>query len=978
MSENEKETPWLEVGPEGEKQAEGVTGGVTGTSGRGDEYLETSGETEEAREGRNDGGREGGGRRKKIRAGERQGGAGANDEVSLQLVQALAAGAGVMAALWPDVPNEELLRAPPSGEVFSVRIGFARRAIDAVGRRDAESRVRAEAAQRRLDAELKRLEALGPTGVDAALAELKSSQERAFVEAVRTIAGPERVLWAADGPRVDRLAVERGLDPVRARELLAGAGISLHRSEARAWLGLQSLPGEPSTLDGVGEAMLRFPAQGAEAVRRGAVIEWLRSNGASAELLERGREARLEAERGGADALVVHLQAWSLGRREIVLGGVWFRDPEELLKTMVAGEVSDEILSRAAVEGVLGAWLRSAGRVAAAGASVLIARGEALGVRRLSWALGEPLKIAGKTFGEPSRLVREVLGERELREGLKRAWANGELLAWLESLPPAYRDEHWVAVLRRGGEFVGDEAGLWSGVYGLSGEGVLTVVDARGEEVRLTGITQLRVTAQAAAVWDDLKRAFRTGELAAWLDVVAPERPKLSLRRPSRDEDSELNEVLWSLGHTGLVLEWGNDDLAVRAPTDIVRAYRASWSMLEAQLSRGYPLTWLERFHGGVELLQGGAGGAATTMAEVIAGLRAEVGRLPAGWAGLKLALLCGLRALPIDPCVPGDDATVRGYTGTSASTEGALAWEPLRGHVVQGAAMVWLALDSSTPLVRARALLSSAFGVWNPGVDQAEFTQRMLSGLARAFGAPTPSAVLRAELGRVTGVPTEPVSSVPRSARSGRLVLLIATVLTVGAGAVLWPTVRDKIDRSVVSVVDAAGQGEATGQGEAVWVSVRVTLSAVRSTGSSFDLDGSPPELRAVIEPRDEAVEVGPCPSAWRCTRSIDTIRLVPNVPFRVKIFDDDPLRSELLGTRWLRWSGSSTQRVSTTVRDVTMTLEITRVRVSSSRQSAHESATPRGAITTSDVPTSTGTPGASGTSRANSHRRPTRSTRR
>ncbi|MEZ4410811.1 MAG: hypothetical protein R3A52_30670, partial [Polyangiales bacterium] len=846
----------------------------------------------------------------------------------------------------------ELLRAPPPPEVFATRCEFARRAIDAVGRRDAESRVRAEMAQRRLDEELRRLEAVGPTVSAAALAELTRAQERAFVDAATLVAGPDRVVWAADVPRVESLAVARGIDPSRARALLEASGVSLRVVDARPWSGLASLPGSPSTLDAVGEALLRHPSQGAEVVRRGAVLEWLRGNGASAEVVERAREARLEAERGGSESLVAHLQAWALGRRELVLGGVWYRDPDELSRTIAAGSLSAEALSRAAAEGVLAAWLRAAGRVPAAGAAALIARGDPSGARRLAWALGEPLAVGSVTARDPASLARAALERPDVRDAARGLWASGELLAWLESLPPAYRDERWIDALRRGGAYAGDESPLWSGVYALARANTLALVDAQGEPVVLTGVPQLRVTAQVAAVWDDLKRAYRTGELGAWLDVVAPERPRVSLPRPPRDEDGELNELLWSLGHAGLVLEWGNDDLPVRAPSDLVRAYRGHWANFEAQLSRGYPLSWLERFHGGVALLSGGPDGAPVTLAEMLAGLRAEVGRLPAGWAGLKLALLCGLRALPLDPCAPGDDATVRGYTATAGGGGDVTAWEPLRAHVVQGAAMLWLGLDPAAPPARARALLGSAFGAWNPGVDQAEFTRRMLSGMARAFGAPVPTQVLRAELERATGVPPAPTAPVAPRKRARWGLRLGALLGLAVVAAVTLPDLQERLEDGPVTPPAAT-------PGTEVWVSVRVTLEADRNGADlRLDLDGSPPELRAVIEPRDEPVEVGPCPTAWRCTRSLDTMRLVPNVPFRVRLYDDDPVLPEPLGARWLRWRGGD-QRVTTRVRDVTLTMDITRVRVPEARPTERPAAAPAPAPAPS-APATTPTPSA------------------
>ena len=88
--------------------------------------------------------------RRKVRASERAAPTAAQDAASLAIVAALQRDAPLMAALWPDVRPAELLRSPPPVEAFQARCDFARRAIDAVGRRDAEARAQAELAQRRL------------------------------------------------------------------------------------------------------------------------------------------------------------------------------------------------------------------------------------------------------------------------------------------------------------------------------------------------------------------------------------------------------------------------------------------------------------------------------------------------------------------------------------------------------------------------------------------------------------------------------------------------------------------------------------------------------------------------------------------------------------------------------------------------------------------------------------------------------------
>ena len=55
------------------------------------------------------------------------------------------------------------------------------------------------------------------------------------------------------------------------------------------------------------------------------------------------------------------------------------------------------------------------------------------------------------------------------------------------------------------------------GVYAQARAGALMVRSATGNPVSLTSPAQLKITTMVAEVWDDLKRAYRSGELQAWL-----------------------------------------------------------------------------------------------------------------------------------------------------------------------------------------------------------------------------------------------------------------------------------------------------------------------------------------------------------------------------------------------------------------------------------------------------------------------------
>ena len=69
---------------------------------------------------------------------------------------------------------------------------------------------------------------------------------------------------------------------------------------------------------------------------------------------------------------------------------------------------------------------------------------------------------------------------------------------------------------------------------------------------RTHGVQALQVTAELAGAWDGLKRSYRSGELVAWVGTHRPELALPPLPRPPREEEAELNEFLWALGHRGL------------------------------------------------------------------------------------------------------------------------------------------------------------------------------------------------------------------------------------------------------------------------------------------------------------------------------------------------------------------------------------------------------------------------------------------
>lgn len=861
--------------------------------------------------------------RRKAKASERAAPTAAQDAASLAIVAALQRDLPLMAALWPDVRPAELLRSPPPAEAFQARCDFARRAIDAVGRRDAESRARAEVAQRRLS---EQLVALGRGGapVAAALVELEALQSAELLDAVRTLFGAQRTLFAGDVSRVDAAAVDVGLDPARAREILKGAGFALESVEARPWSPFAQLPGAPATMDHLATALIAHPAQAVELLRQGAVVDWLRANGAGPSVVERSRDVRLAAERGGSPMLVVHLQMWALGRRELRVGSASVPSPDSVGSMVRSGALTLDDLAAAAREGLLATWLRMSGWVVAAGAADLVASNDPSGLKRLAWSLGEPLYLGQAAITDASTLARTAIAQPASREGIAPLLASGDLVAWMESLPPARRDERWLDGLRRAHDdpaLRGDTLAFWAGAFALTRPPTLEMVDARGTTHQFNGLASLAVTPQLADAWDALKRSYRSGELLGWITAQRPDLVLPAHPRPPREEEAELNELLWALGHRGLVLEWGERDLAITAPTDLVRAYRDDWRALEAMLPRGHVFAWLTRFHGERALVLRDHEGPGLSVAEALEALRLELPRLPAGFGALKVALLCGLRALPTDPCRPGDDATVEGFSDVTLKPDGdPRAWDPLRAHVLHGSALLWIALDPRVRRGVTRSLLHAAFAPWNPGADQTAHADRVMTGLSRTFGRPVPSPALQARLSMVAddGRRSIEMSRALVDARRGR------RRLTALAGFLLAAL----CGMAALLLRPAAGVGEqAPGTGDAlVRLRVKVTVPAAQR-GHPWDLDGSGPELHLALQTRDGPLEVGPCRAGAECAQSFDNVRIASGSPLQALLDEDDVVRRELVGRTWLRWQGGREEILRSTIGPCVVEVEVRRV---------------------------------------------------
>jgi hypothetical protein len=181
------------------------------------------------------------------------------------------------------------------------------------------------------------------------------------------------------------------------------------------------------------------------------------------------------------------------------------------------------------------------------------------------------------------------------------------------------------------------------------------------------------------------------------------------------------------------------------------------------------------------------------------------------------------------------------------------------------------------------------------------------------------PSTALQRELDAAAGIPRGAAARA-KSARGGArwaaVGLLVGALLAVGVGvaALLWD--RGEGTEPPQPAADPA---------RARWVRLRATLRADASDrGGAWDLDGSPPDLRARIHVRDEVVELGPCRDSLECVQSWERVRLIPGVPFRVRVDDMEGPFANALGAAWVRWDGRSGELVRAKLGAVTLELRV------------------------------------------------------
>lgn len=631
-------------------------------------------------------------------------------------------------ALYPAQPD--LAARPPTAAELSERLAFVRAALNQVTRRGSEWRARAEVAGSVLARRLDGLQRGGDLA-GAALAELLAWHERAIEALVTREAGDARALFPAEIQRLDAEAARRGLPGDVARAVAARLGVSLHSDVSVAWSACDALPGSPRTLDAAADAIAASVAHAVVALRDGALSAWLRVNRADPALVSVAEESEALARNADTDAAVIGAWtlAWAMGREGVAVDGLPVTSPEVLRTHLRAGRLDP---SRVRAQGrALGGWFRREGHGAAAAACEALARDDAHAALRLSWALGEPLRVAAKPVADPTALAREVLRRPEARAEALDRWRDGSLLAWMDALPRARRDAAWTDELAASRAHAADEGAFWRGVYRRAPRASLRVfveVGAATRAVRFEGIGDLRSTARAAAAWGALRDAHLRGELHAWLAQAAP---GMELDPPpAAADDGALLRLLWSLGATGLVLGRGAAGVAVDAPADLVLAWRRGPAVLEAALALGLVGEWLRRFHA-----QEGVPGFSVGDALARWGPGLGAGAAPSGVAALRCALLCGLTVIPSDPAASGgpDGRALVGFVGVDPARRDDGVWTELLDApgdpLTHGTALLWAARHA--PALGVLAAAGSTV------------TREAVRDALLAAGRPVPSAPL-------------------------------------------------------------------------------------------------------------------------------------------------------------------------------------------------------------------------------------------
>ncbi len=539
--------------------------------------------------------------------------------------------------LFEEQSAAELLRQPPDPRRFEERLRESESHLHEADRDggDRFSGKEVKAARSRFEGLRAEVRKAGGGERDGALAQLQFRQRSLLVaEIARHPAPGTLTLYASDVLKVERVGQQLGFTPAEVHNIAAMEGYAVLTTEARQWVPFEMLPGSPSTLAGVALELMQHQAEALRALRQRAVSRWLHSNG-DAELADRVTEAEACSHEPGKEALALHIAAWRLGGRDLWLDARPVPSPEELGRRWGRGEVEDRMLVHCARSQVLAAWFKMLGE------RVLEARANALGVRpndavvlqQLRWALGVPWSIAGEAFTDVRTLADRVRMSSAVAQAALRAAADGTLASWLESLPAGRGDPTWqMALTDPLLKTQGTACGFWVGVYRNAQDQSLMLA-REGSFETLTSSHMLLRTGFAARYWDSLKPLRTSGELMAFLllDPALPTGLQAMPRiNPGEPIDASLNALLWSLGATGMVMEWGVNDQPVQVPEDLAVLYEDDPARFEEELAKGYPLAWL-----------GARVGQAPGWSTALAVVRDQMmGRAPAGHSGAAVAII--------------------------------------------------------------------------------------------------------------------------------------------------------------------------------------------------------------------------------------------------------------------------------------------------------------------------------------------------
>jgi len=712
----------------------------------------------------------------------------------------------------------------------------------------------------------------------AAVEALRSRQRGQLVSEIgRHVAVGTRTLYGSDVLKIERAGHLLGFSPEETRHVAASEQYVLLTTEAREWVPFEMLPGAPSTLAEVAQGLLRHEAEAVRALRQRAVSRWLQANG-DAELADRVIEVEPLAHQPGNEALAQHLAAWHLGARQLYLEDRAVASPEELGRRWGRGEIEDRSVVQCARSQVLGAWFATLDeRVLEARAHAVAARPNDPGVRdQLRWSLGVAWSLGNEAFTDVRTLADRTRTSPTVAQAAQRAAADGTLGAWLESLPAGRGDPTWqVALTDPHLRSHGAACGFWVGVYRNASERAL-VLSRDGAAETFTSWLPLLQTGLGARYWDALKPLRNSGELVAFLLHDREHPVQIHAIPPlvaGQSLDVSLNILLWSLGASGMVVEWGSHDRPVQAIEDMARLYEEDPERFAEELAKGYPFVWLET--------RLGDAGVWSVALRVVR--EQMLGRAPLGHEGAALAMIVRRGGpLPIDPRRPTQGMVSR---IVPVNHPDGRDWGVLYPHLASGLVLFWL-LGQNLPTLRPtieHMLRAWAGGQPPPPAEQliqlvSPYGRLELFGAAGASIPPPPPVFVPAAASRA---PTPPPPRSPSPVASASRVPLVAgLVVLTGLGVA---GVRSVSSRESPPVVAPPAPPPTTTQPENRPVPATPGVSAGRQTSVTervrCQITGAPTRLGrfasnaagATISRHGEQLGVGWVVSARRNDRGAD-----------------------------------------------------------------------------------------------------------